>query len=267
MNSAQRLRDFLYVFLTIVVLLCISGCVIEPKPIKLERIEPKPLESRILSFSGYEWIVKSSEIPITPGPNYFSDSKKSVWVDKKGQLHLRMTKRNGRWYCAQVISIKSIGYGKYIFYLANRVDQLDKNVVAGLFTFDNAPEYKGREIDIEFSKWGGLHPENGLFVVQGRDARHRHRFDIQLNGSYSTHSFIWRSQSVFFQSLHGHYASPPSNNHIIKLWTYTGEDIPPPGNEKVRINLWLFKGNPPLNNKGAEIIIKKFEFIPQTEIN
>lgn len=268
MNSAQRLRGFLYVFLTIVVLLCISGCVIEPKPIKLEPIEPEPLGSRVLSFSGYEWMVKSGKTPVGPGPNYFSDSSKNVWIDKRGRLHLRIIKRNGKWYCAQVISKKSFGYGKYTFYLANKVDRLDENVVAGLFIFENVPKYNHCEIDIEFSKWGQRLDNNAQYAVQpSARFENSYKFNIQLNGKCSTHGFIWRSQSVFFQSLHGHYTSPPKSIHIIKSWEYTGKNILPPGNEKVRINLWLFKGNPPLNNKGAEIIIKKFEFVPQTEIN
>lgn len=257
----QSLRVFSYLFLIIVILFNTSCCAIKLKATEINLSKPK-----ILSFSGYRWIVKSSKTPAHPGLNYFSDSSENVWIDKKGQLHLRMTKRNGRWHCVQVISIKNFGYGKYIFYLASRVDQLDKNVVVGLFTFDGAPEYKHREIDIEFSKWGGLHPENGLFVVQGKNIRHRHRFDIQLNGNYSTHSFIWRSQNVFFQSLHGHYSNPPSSNHVIKLWTHAGEDIPPSGNEKARINLWLFKGKPPSDNEEVEVVIKKFEFIPPTKM-
>ena len=249
----KGLRRFLKVFLAIMVPLCISGC----------GTESKPSGPRVLSFSGYNWIVKSSKIPVGPGPNYFLDSSENVWVDEQDQLHLKLTKRNGRRYCAEVISEKSFGYGKYIFYLVSRVDQLNENVVVGLFTWDDAPEYNHREIDIEFSRWGQPTNNNAQFVVQPWDRPGNiYRFNIQLNGDYSTHSFNWRSESISFQSLHGHYSTPPNDSYIIESWDYTGEDIPRPGNENARINVWLFNGTPPSDSVEAEIVIKKFEFIP-----
>lgn len=224
-----------------------------------------PSEQGILLFSGYRWIVKSSENSIRPGPNYFSNT--NVWVDKQGQLHLKITRRNGRWYCAQITSEKFFGYGKYIFYLKGRIDQLDKNVVVGLFTWDkDAHESHYCEIDIEFARWGQLINDNAQFVVQpsGNRPENKHRFNIQLKGKYSTHSFNWKGKEVFFQSFHDHYLVPPNNNHVIKSWDYnTSENILESENVKVKINLWLFKGMPPSDNREIEIIIKKFEFVPQ----
>ncbi|MBI3195304.1 MAG: hypothetical protein HYZ34_12690, partial [Ignavibacteriae bacterium] len=100
---------------------------------------------RSLSFSGYDWWVKASVTPIGPGPNYFSDSQENVWVDSLGQLHLRITQRNGRWNCPEVISKSSPGYGRYIFQVTGRLGQLDRNVVLGLFTWDNASAENHRE--------------------------------------------------------------------------------------------------------------------------
>lgn len=220
-------------------------------------------KSRTISFSGYKWMVKSSNTPVGPGPNYFSDSNKNVWVDNKGRLHLKITKRNNKWYCAEIISQENFGYGKYIFYLASRVDHLNENVVLGLFTWDDASEYNHREIDIEFSKFGEPLEDNSQFVVQPWDTSgNRHRFNTVLKERYSTHSFEWKSDSIFFQSLYGQNSSPSDSNEVIESWNYTGNDIPEPGNENARINLWLFDGDFPSDNRGVEVIIKKFKFIP-----
>ena len=180
-----------------------------------------------------------------------------------GQLHLRITQRNGQWYCAEVVSERTFGYGTYRFYLASRVDQIDQNAVLGLFTWDNEPvDYNNREIDIEFSRWGSPTNDNVQFVVQPYyHSDNIYRFTIQLNGDYSTHSFDWRSDRISFQSAHDHYADPP-DTHIIETWNYTGQDIPPPGNENARINLWLFNGLPPSDWQEVEVIVAKFEFIP-----
>ena len=229
-------------------------------------------EERTIEFSGYEWIVKSSNTPVGPGQNYFSDSNENVWADEEGQLHLKIVERDGTWYCAEVYTTESFGYGEYIFYVASRVDQLDKNVVGGLFTWDDAPEYNHREIDIEFSKWGDENNNNALYTVQSgvlpNPPENCNSFNIELNGDYSTHNFVWQNTGISFQSLHGHYYTPPDSSYIIESWNYFGNDNPIPGNEKVRINLWLIDtngddiGDPPSDGQEAEIIIKSFEYVP-----
>jgi hypothetical protein len=70
-----------------------------------------------LRFSGYDWTVKSGEGRVGPGPNYFSADDDNVAVDAEGWLHLRVTRRDDRWLCAEVVSAQSFGSGAYRFYL------------------------------------------------------------------------------------------------------------------------------------------------------
>jgi len=49
----------------------------------------------------------------------------------------------------------------------------------------------------------------------------------------------------------------------LESWLYTGQDVPRPGSENARINLWLFGGQPPSDSEEVEIIIKKFEYLPR----
>lgn len=214
---------------------------------------------RTVEFSGYTWRVKASESPAGPGPNYFSDREDDVWVDENGQLHLKIVQRNGRWYSTEVIANASLGYGKYVFTLASRVDQLPKEVVLGLFTWsDTAPQYNYREIDIEFSKWGEDNGQNSQYVVQPWDhPGNRYRFDSVLEGEYSTHSFEWSPTSIEFSSS--------NSGAEFQTWSYTGPDIPPTGDENARINLWLLNGMPPSDGLEVEVIIKSFEFIPRAK--
>src|SRR3989442_12920365 len=121
---------------------------------------------RLIDFSGYTWSVKTSTGKVGPGPNYFSDSTSSVWVDAQGRLHMKILKNKGRWYCSEVILQESLGYGTYRFYLDSAVDGLDPSVVLGLFTWNDAPDYNHREIDIEFSRWGSVNNQNAQYVVQ-----------------------------------------------------------------------------------------------------
>src|ERR1051325_11835524 len=105
-------------------------------------------------WSGHTWQVKSSQSKVGPGPNFFSASAENVSVDAEGRLHLRITYRNGRWHCAEIISTESFGYGTYSFAIASPVDALDPSVVLGLFTWSDKAAYNHREIDIEFGRWG-----------------------------------------------------------------------------------------------------------------
>ena len=190
-----------------------------------------------------------------------------MWIDTEGQLHLKLSFRDGKWYCAEVSTVQSFGYGKYIFRLKSRVDLLDKNVVLGLFTWDDKRcEDDNREIDIEFSRWAEDTDLNAQYVVQPWDSPgHRHRFHIELKDERSTHFFNWNPDRVNFKSLYGYPSMPADPTDIIESWTYTGDDVPLLGKGNARINLWLVNGQPPTDGQEVEVVIASFEFIPCCE--
>lgn len=206
---------------------------------------------RIIEFAGYTWQVKTSAGAVGPGPNYYSDSPDNVWVDGRGRLHLKITYSEGRWRCAEVINTRSLGRGRYSFHLGSPVDDLDPSVVLGLFTWSDDPAYNNREIDIELSRWAnGDDPTNGQYVVQPYDHSGNLQRITQRTVASSTHSFDWRSGAIRFDSS----SAAPST------WTYRGRDVPEPGSEHVRMNLWLFRGAPPANGRTAEVIVDSFKF-------
>ena len=215
---------------------------------------------RILTFSGYSWLVENSaDFAEGPGPNYFSDSKENVWFDQDKKLHLKITNRNNKWYCAKITMIESLGYGRFVFYVDSRVDNLDKNVVAGLFSYKTDLQ----EIDIEFSRWGIVGNKNAQYSIQPANlAGNKNAFNINLTGLQSTHWFNWQKTRIDFASIRGHSSSIPSAGNIIQQWHYNGSDIPIDSNETVKINLWLYQGTPPSNLLETEITISRFEYVP-----
>lgn len=220
--------------------------------------------ARTIEFSGRKWKVKASNQPVGPGPNYFSDSTESVWVDENGQLHLKVIHKDGKWHSAEVITTEPLGYGTYQFKVASRAGQLDKFAVLGLFTWDTAaPEYNYREIDIELSQWGEEGSLNAQFVIQPwKHPGNRQQFTLDPQADFSSHSFIWTPQNVQFISSAGG-ALAPDTQKIVKQWSYTGADIPPAGPGNARINLWLMGGMSPSNGQEIEMILPAFEYIPQ----
>lgn len=221
--------------------------------------------TRTLQFSGYTWGVKASAAPVGPGPNYFSDLGSDVFVDSSGRLHLKIVQRDGHWYSTEIVHTQSMGYGTYTFELASRVDQLDPNVVLGLFTWDDlAPQSHYREIDIEFSRWGALQNQNSQYVVQPYHVEGNfHRFDTILQSSLSTHLFEWRKERIDFASYQG---SPGDPGDEIETWSYTGAGISSPGLENTRLNLWLINGNAPSDGKEVEVVVEAFRFTPLNQV-
>jgi len=211
---------------------------------------------RQIEFSGYNWIVRTSNGNLEgPGPNLFNDSLNNVFIDENGFLHLKITKFEDKWFCAEIYSVESFGYGTYIFELEPGFENIDKNIILGLFTY--LDDY--HEIDIEFSKWGLENNKNGQYVIQPYYKEDNiYRFDLNSNGDISIHSFTWCENYIKF-----HSEIKDEFNESIKTnqWIYCGEDNPKPSSERVHMNLWLMNGQAPSDNQECEIIIRKFQFI------
>ncbi len=218
---------------------------------------------RAIRFGNHNWSVKNGYAG--PGPNNFSDSSSNVRVDENGYLHLKITNANDQWYCSEIISDESFGYGTYVFTVESRVDLLDKNIVLGLFTWDTfAPQHNYREIDFEFSRWRDPAGDIGQYVIQPWDtAGNMFRFDFDYAGQSNTTTSVvtWRPDGIYFKSYYGKFALAPPPENVIQDWYYTGPDNPPPGGENVRMNLWLISGLAPDNGSEEEIVISDFQFL------
>lgn len=231
----------------------------------LASVQVSRLSPNAFHFSGYDWDVKSSgDYVFGPGPNVFSDDLDNVWVDAEGKLHLKITYQDGEWRCAEVISNDSFGYGTYRFYIDTPVDDLDPNVVLGLFTWSDDPAYAYREIDVEVARWGNASdPTNAQFVVQPwHHTGNLKRWTIPSGASPTTYSFDWEADQIYFESHNGAYSPETNTAPVISEWNYTGPDIPLPGDEQVRMNLWLVNGLAPTDGQEVEVVIDRFVFVP-----
>jgi len=223
---------------------------------------------RTVEFSGRTWRVKGPGY-YGPGPNLFCDTSDCVWVDGEGRLHVTVTGSGGSWYSTEVVLEESLGYGDYIFTTEGRLDQLDPNVVLGIFLWQYGPCWDPsylwwnpfNEIDVEFSRWGNPASDIGQFVAQPYDyPGNIQRFDASFSeGELASHAFSWHSDRVEFRSWRGGpYDEDPGN--MIMEWTYTGPHIPRPEQPRAHINLWR------LNESLAfeqEAVFTQFMFVPE----
>jgi hypothetical protein len=219
-----------------------------------------------LQFAGRVWDVTNATVgKIGPGPNYFAAN--NVWVDTSGNLHL-MIKRNlanRKWYCAQLSTQQSLGYGTYQFWVEGAIDKLDKNVVLGLFNYSGHDGYD--EMDIEMARWGNANNANLNYTVYPDWDDRNSGFTPQsfsqnmlLNGTYSTHRFRRTASFVRYQSLNGF---TNANTNAFAAFTV---NKPPFSvskyNMPVFMNLWLFTGKAPSDGKDVEVIIHAFNYMP-----
>lgn len=229
-----------------------------------------------ITFSGYIWDVKAALTPAAPGPNYFSSSKRNVFVDNEGRLHVKIVKRKDRWYCSEVISRKSFGYGTYIFYVDTDFTVLDPQIVVGLFTWDSTGGEYNREIDIEFSRWGEIENNwNTQFVVQPTTSSSRlFRFSMIPAEKGSTHVLNWQEDRIAFRSYQGHIEQEQivedignekeTSFGLVRQWVFRGTPFPRPGSEQIRCNFYLYKGKSPIYNdkEEHEFVLSGFSYIP-----
>ena len=109
---------------------------------------------------------------------------------------------------------------------------------------------------MSISRWGDPQNSNGQYVVQPYAAPGKmHRFPLALSGMGSSHRFEWRPGAIAFSSR-------SESGSMLARWRYEGPDVPPQGQENVRLNLWLFRGTPPSDGREVEVVVTGFEFRP-----
>ncbi len=222
---------------------------------------PAASHARTTNFAGRTWWI--SDRSGAPGPNEFTNS--CVWVDTNGALHLQIKKIGTNWYCGEVQTTNTLGYGEYRWYTSSRVDDMDTNVVGGLFTYEYVPT-EDHEIDIEFAKAFTADPRTNLhYTIQPYyTAGHQYQHALSLTNAETTHRFVWNPGYIRWESWNGHSPSPPDTNALLGSWAYTGGDVPVHSNEHVYINLWMFLGLDPVETDKLEMVVDDFSFVATT---
>lgn len=216
-----------------------------------------------IRFAGYDWTVKDSHGERTgPGTNLFSSSDKNVWVDTQGRLHLKITEDDEDWYCPEVAMLRTLGYGKYTFQLEALPQQLDQDVVMGFFLYDHLDAANHHsEMDVELSVWGLPGNRNAQYVVQPMED-HAHRFDIDLGRRTAYSMEITKKKAAFISWYPANESMADPKNEKVSEHRFKFSKPYVPDNEKVCMNVWLFKTIEPHQLKEFEVVVRDFTFEP-----
>lgn len=217
-----------------------------------------------LRFSGYDFKIKKGN-GMGPGPNDWATSQ--AFVDGRGRLHLRFSKKKGRWLAGEVQSVSRLGYGTYEIEFEGDIAGQDKNVVFGFFNYpaaDVGPDATN-EIDIEFARWGmsNSKPLNYTVWPVKPGLKNAHKvFSFPKGHGRSIHRFTWKPGRVIY-----HSRALRDDGSVAKetSWAYKPKN---PGNRvssspmSIYFNLWGFRGQAPSDDRPVEVIINRFSFMP-----
>jgi hypothetical protein len=217
--------------------------------------EGAPVATAPIHFSGYDWTARAAVSDHGGEANEYDPA--NAWTDEKGNLHLRMASRNGRWTCAEVSLNRSLGYGTYKFVVRDS-SHLRPSAVLGMFTWDDIRSTGFRnELDIELSRWGDPKGKNAQYVIQPFfEAENLARFAAPAG--LAIYLFRWEPGRVAFKTLRGDSESggEPVSEHVFT------SGIPSPASETVRIDLYDFHHSEGSSQLPAEAVIEKFEYTP-----
>jgi len=208
-----------------------------------------------LQFSGYEWQARAAPSD-RGGTNDYDPA--NAWTDEKGALHLRIGGAAPDWTCAEITLDRRLGYGLYRFVVRD-IGHLEPSVVLGFFTWDGpAADQNHREMDIEISRWGDVKARNARYVVQPYfEAANLVRFEAPRG--VLTHWLRWEPGRATFRTVRGDANDPRGPSLAEHVFT---SGVPAPGNEQVRMNLYVFRRGEAALARGTEVVVEKFEFTP-----
>jgi hypothetical protein len=205
--------------------------------------------SPILNFSGYQWRLRDAP-SARGGPNLYSSA--NISVDEKGSMHLRISRTDADWSCAEASLTRNLGYGTYEF-VVHGLDKLEPAAVFGMFTYDYASGAQhNREMDIEISHWGDPTKKNAQYVLQPYYvAANVHRFNAPAGTL--TFSLRWEHNRAVFRTRRG-----PA---VVSEHVFTA-GVPSPGIESIRVVLYVYRKAVVELKRPMEVVIERFSYFP-----
>ena len=205
--------------------------------------------SPVIDFSGYQWRLRDAPSS-RGGKNVYSPS--NISVDERGAMHLRISKTEEDWSCAEASLTRNLGYGTYEF-VVRGLETLEPAAVFAMFTYDYASgALFNREVDIEISRWGDPAKKNAQYVLQPYYvASNVHRFNAPAGTL--TFSLHWEQGRATFRTLRG------STN--VSEYVFTA-GVPSPGIESIRVVLYVYRAAVVKLQHPMEVVIERFTYFP-----
>lgn len=232
---------------------------IEQSVLAIKNVPGDPSSVRqphLIQFSTYDWTVRETGSDRHGTPHHYNISNTSV--DAQGSLHLRVTKQDSEWSCAEVALPRSLGYGQYEA-VVDGVDRLEPATVFDMFTWDRTgTDQNRREMSTLFARWGDPKAENGEFSVQPY-YRPANTYRYSISSAPLLLTMLWKSGRVEFNTRRIDASGRPRGSVAEHTFTV---DIPSPESESIHLNLCTFDYGKVHQTSDSEVIVKRFSYLP-----
>ena len=205
--------------------------------------------SPVIQFSGYKWRLRDAPSG-RGGRNVYSPS--NIGVDENGAMHLRISKTESDWSCAETSLVRNLGYGTYELVVRD-LEGLEPAAVFSMFTYDYASGAQhNREMSVEISRWGDSAKKNAQYLVQPYYvAANVHRFNVPPG--VLTFSLEWQRDRAAFRTKRG--------AAIVAEHVFTSS-VPSPGIESMRMALYIYRKAEVKLQQPMEVVVERFTFFP-----
>ena len=202
-----------------------------------------------LHFSGYDWDVY--QVPRDLYGVMHANSASNATTDERGFLHFRLCREGSQWIGAEMVLNRSLGYGSYSFDIG-RMPRMEPDTVFSLTTYDPLEAGQNhREIDIQLSQFGNPSAKDAQFVIQPPVPANLYRFDAAHGRA--VYSFRWEPGRISFRT--------EQSGRVVAEHAFTS-GVPTPGGEAIHMNLYAFGRSRIPQERGVEVIIEKFTYLP-----
>ena len=209
-----------------------------------------------LKFSGYDWGVRTIESDKGGMSNLYTPE--NAQTDAKGALHMQITRKSGKWSCAEIFLNRTLGYGTYSVTVRD-ISHLEPAAVFSMFTFDDSDsEQHFREMDVEVGGRDAANKNNARYEIQPLYIP-GHLFTFAAPAGALTFVLRWESGHATFKTIRGR--SLGAGAKLVSEHEFTS-GIPLPGKAVPRLIFFVAASDKNPMQKPSEIVVEKFEYIP-----
>lgn len=223
------------------------------------------------AFSGYKWEIRETK-NIADSRYFCLTSKKNAFIDKNGNLVLKLSKIGDTWYGGELTLDSILGFGDYSFDVQIKEGLLDANAAFAMTILNVSEEdYEGlTQTGIKFSKYGEQNASNEMeyflyatdkkisevqvpenpFVLSQNISSHK----IGIYPNYLLYSS--KSPGGYFNEFKAmKYNDSPDQIPDALTFSTTTEEL------KVIFSLCLPESNEPVNKKEIEVLVSNFKYV------
>ena len=211
-------------------------------------------EGSVLRFSGFDWKVRT--LPGDYGAKTNAYSADNVTVDQSGALHLRLTRGDHGWTCAEMHTVRSLGFGEY-FLTMKDVSQLEPAAMFSAFTyFERSTDGDHRELAFHLTRRGVMTNSNAEFRVQPSFVP-TNFYHFEVPSGPLRLSLNWHPEKAEFSVTR----EQVETKQPIASWLFkTG--VPKQDDTHLYVNFCNYGYAPSPPTRNAEVVVKSVQFFP-----